>query len=65
MSLKGRGSNLGLPPSLSAANPPYLIAQLKAENGPCWEADFTSARKNAPEDFQSRSGSPAAAFLDR
>jgi len=65
ITLKGRGSNLGLPPSLAASEPPYLVVQLQAENGNCWGADYTSARKNTPGDFQSRSGSPAGAFLDR
>ena len=63
--LKGGGSNLGLPPSLTVTDRPYTIVQLQAGNGMCWEADFTSSRKSTPEVFQSRTGSPAGVFLDR
>jgi hypothetical protein len=37
--VKGRGPNLGLPPTLDDLNPPVTV-QLRTANGPCWDAEY-------------------------
>lgn len=61
--VRGRGPNLGLPPTLNAVGTPVTM-HLKAENGSCWEARYPTALVSNPIEFKARGGSPGGAFLD-
>jgi cysteine-rich repeat protein len=62
--VEGKGGNLGLPTPLDVEVP--VTVQLQAGNGGCWEAQYFSVgvKKNEPDLFKAKAGSPSGAFLD-
>jgi len=62
--VKGKGANLGLPTPLDVELP--VTVQLQSGNGECWQADYFSVgvKKNEPDFFKAKAGSPSGAFID-
>jgi hypothetical protein len=54
ISLKGRGPDLALP-TLPLRKEPTVVAQLRNRAGACWEAEYSTAKRNDVTQFRAKS----------
>ncbi|MEO8605877.1 MAG: DNRLRE domain-containing protein [bacterium] len=55
--VKGKGANLGLT-TAQLQKSPSVVVQLKNTAGQCWEARYSAATKNTPEQFRAKGDGP-------